>query len=549
MRVVLFYFYLYVAVAVAAVGCSGDPAESADPADSSPESAASSESGSDVAAEQDTLVDEIDVGPEDGGSGPGSFEPLLSYTPTCDATPGSDCSDQPCLGGTEVQALETHGGVLFAGLTNWMETNTCVWPATSAQVLYLETEGGPWKAAPALPDPPTPCTDDAAAWEQINDLASVEVTSEQGNSSVLFVATFPNEDLCPGLSGSVFALDEAAGAWEETGLGARLQAFYGERGSEVRYVSPHTDGSADCPADRPCLFAFVGPRSPGVPFLGPTVWRGTIEPDNPGCSMVCWDEQPEFAFDGVSGAMATRILSAHSMGPTGLFVGTSSSLDGGDFAIPQAVADACDADPAGHACLHTVVMRRSGPGEWAPVWHGPRFDEHADDQVRGLTGWVYPDGRLSIWFVTHREGNVYRLDAEGDTAELAVLETQLPGLVGEGCQGFYGFQIYLHRRSDDDPNPALVVASDVCFKGTQGGPAHLFYRFVDACPQWQPLELPNVTDDPATGPREDRIRWVERSPFDAKDLFFGTTDMVIKPGSLTARIYRMDDVFEGACDP
>src|SRR5687768_7758389 len=77
----------------------------------------------------------------------------LSYAPTC----GNRCDGSPCMAGTEVQALERHDGKLFAGLSSWKETQACIWPAVSAQVLYLEADAGTWKPTPPIPDAQKAC--------------------------------------------------------------------------------------------------------------------------------------------------------------------------------------------------------------------------------------------------------------------------------------------------------------------------------------------------------------------------------------------------------
>jgi hypothetical protein len=69
-----------------------------------------------------------------------------SYRANDDAT---KCAGGTCTG-TETQALETFDGTLFAGMSNWMESDPAFYPATAAQVLRRQSLLGPWAPTPTL---------------------------------------------------------------------------------------------------------------------------------------------------------------------------------------------------------------------------------------------------------------------------------------------------------------------------------------------------------------------------------------------------------------
>lgn len=527
-----------------------EPSDSADPG--------ADTAGDQVDGDSDGAVDDLTAADDTAGHD-GAIEPdapatdatpttpvaTESYLPTCQ--PG--CPDAPCLGGTEVQAMETMDGRLFAGLTSWMETEACVWPGTSAQVIVLESESGEWQLTPPVPSPSGSCPDGIAPWEQINHLQVASGLLDGSPVSRLFVATLPNEDHgCTGLTGSVLFLDEEAETWVDTGFGARASEYYGEVAAEIRYLALHGDGSAQCPTEQPCLFAFANPRDASSPFRGPTVWRGTVEPANPDCQGVCWPDQPELDLNGVDAPMAIRTVSAFSFGENGLFIGTAATAGG----APREMLDLLDidcTDPRANGCLHSVLMRRAPDGTWTTIWHGPPGQQHVDHEIRGINGWAYPDGSISVWFVTLNDGNIYRIDSDGTSAQPAEAEFQLLEASGDDCEGFYGYQIHLHHQDEADTNPALVVASLGCYRGRERDPAgRVYYRFVDRCTNWAEARFENITDGSTNAAKEHAIRWLESSPWDANDLYFGTTDMWMNPGTLAARIYHVEDFLRGHCD-
>ncbi len=460
--------------------------------------------------------------------------PVASYAPTCT----SQCRPS-CLSGTEVQALEEHGGALYAGLTSWGETLACVWPGASAQINYLPAEAAAWRRAPDLP-PSARCAPGIAPWEQVNDLQSAVFGGGAQSARHLFASVLANEDgRCPGLHSTVFHLDEGNRRWVNTRLDEALESLYGPVNSEVRYLETFSDGTPECPAGRPCVFAFVNPRQAMARRSnGPTVWRGRYDPANPACSLICWDAKPEANLDGLGAPVAQRIVSSFA-GRDRLTFGTAARGGAG-----------C-ADPAAPSCARAALFDRLSPGRWAPVWQGAPADRPgADSEVRGINGWDYPDGRSSLWFLTLPGGGIQRVDSTAKGVRAGpVKEVTLVDLIPETpCSGLYAYQLYLHRRGETDANPVLAVASESCSSVPENSFGRIFYRFVSKCPEWRILDMRSIKNDPST-PRvnEASVRWLQRSPFDGRDLFFGTTDMNSGSASLTARIYRLPRPFEGKC--
>ena len=459
----------------------------------------------------------------------GVIEPVLSYAPTCT----SSCATG-CLSGTEVQAIESFDGKLYAGTSNWMETLACVWPATSAQINVLSTEAGSWQRTPDLPKS-SKCATGAAAWEQVNDLHAATFTTRGALSKHLFASTLVNEDgACPGLQASVFYLDARGQSWINTGLDARLETFYGAMQTEVRYMETFSDGSAECPSERPCLFAFVGPRKRVTPPKFPSVWRGRYDPGNTACSLICWDAAPEVSLDGIQAPVAARILSSDA-GENGLFFGTGAYESG----------KCPDANKL--SCHRAALMQRVAPKTWTPVWLGPPVQEKdADEAVRGISSWKYPGGAVSLWFITIPKGAVYRVDALSGGRSEPVVEARLTDLIPEPCNArILPYQIYIHRQGSGDANPELLVASESCGTSIRNSVARIFHRPVSGGSAWSYLEMPELTyayEGSRANPAA--VRWIQTSPFDSGNIFFGTTDMNSGDGSLTGRIYRLDTPFD-----
>ena len=247
----------------------------------------------------------------------------LSYKPNC-----SNVYSDSCLSGTEIQALESFKCKLYVGTTNWGETNASIWPKTSAQINVLATEGGEWQRTPDLPLP-AGCKQGYGGWEQINDLHTATFTANGLTATHLFTGPLINEDgECPGVHASVFYLNDASTTWVDTGLTTQLQNFYGSMNSEVRYFETFSDNTEACREDRPCVFAFVGPRDSASGTKFPTVWRGVYAPDNKACNLICWDNNPEVHFNGIEAPIASRIVTSYA-GKAGLYVGTS---------VPESIA-------------------------------------------------------------------------------------------------------------------------------------------------------------------------------------------------------------------
>ena len=450
------------------------------------------------------------------GGPPGQAEPVVSYRPTCTSAGGPGC-----LSGTEVQALETFDGKLYAGTTNWHETLASVWPATSAQVNVLDTADGTWQRTPELPGSPR-CAPGNAPWEQVNDLHAATFVSEGATAEHLFASVLANEDgTCPGLHGTVLRLDPVRQEWTDTGLGARVEALYGAVNSEVRYVETFADGTADCPADRPCLFALVGPRSGTI---GPSAWRGVYDPAAPGCVVICWDATPEVVMDGIDAPAATRIVSSTS-GDAGLLFGTVANQ-----------TTRCRVENR-RDCGRAALMRRVAPGSWEPAWLGTPVDQGGPDQVRGIASWEHDGGTRSLWFVTAPVGTVYRIDTTAGVESAAVAETTLGELLPDACNArMLPYQLLVHRGE-------LLVAFEACGQTPQDSFARIFHRPLSPQGTWSSLDMPTVTNIGADRSNEAAVRWLETSPFDNHDLYFGTTDMNDTPGSLTGRVYRLTAPF------
>jgi hypothetical protein len=455
----------------------------------------------------------------------GELQPVVSYAPTC-----TSAGEQGCLSGTEVQALEAFDGKLYVGTTNWEETLASVWPRTSAQINVLASQDGTWQRTPGLPGSPK-CAPGNAPWEQVNDLHGAKFAWQGTTAKRLFAGVLANEDgACPGLQASVFYLDARGQKWINTGLDTRLEKMYGSVNSEVRYVETFSDGTTDCPAGRPCVFAFVGPRSGTI---GPSVWRGIYDPADTACDLICWDSGPELVMDGIHGPPAARIVSS-ATGETGLYFGTTA------LGLAR-----CGADSKGEDCNRAALMERVGPQAWEPAWLGSPARDGGPDQVRGIASWEYGDGAHALWFVTGPVGTVYRMDTTGGTRSAPVAERTLGEFLPESCNArMLPYQLYVHQRGSADMNPELLVASEACGHTPRDSFARIFHRPIALEGAWGVVTIPTVTSVGADRSNEAAVRWIETSPFDRKDVYFGTTDMNSTPGSLTARVYQLADPFE-----
>jgi hypothetical protein len=443
----------------------------------------------------------------------GARQPTVSYLPNC-----SGAGEPRCLSGTEVQALETFRGRLYTGTTNWQETLATIWPRTSAQINVLASEGGTWRRTPELPGS-SKCAPGNAPWEQVNDLHAATFARQGRTAQRLLAGVLANEDgACPGLQASVFALDARGRTWVNTGLDARLEHTYGTVNSEVRYIETFSDGTADCPADRPCVFAFVGPRGGTT---GPSVWRGIYNFGDSGCVVICWDSDPEVVMDGVDAPPAARIVSSAS-GSAGLFFGTTALGRG-----------RCLAEGKGEQCNRAALMERVAPRTWETAWLGAPVRDGGPDQVRGIASWKYRDGAQSLWFITGPVGTVSRIDSTAGARSAPVAERTLGEFLPESCNArMLPYQLYVHERE-------LLVASEACGYTPRDSFARIFHRPIARDGEWEVLNLPTVTSVGADRSNEAAVRWIETSPFDRRDVYFGTTDMNNTPGSLTARVYRL----------
>ncbi|HEX7133430.1 MAG TPA: hypothetical protein VF228_12695 [Iamia sp.] len=440
--------------------------------------------------------------------------------PTCtaDAEPG-------CLSGTEVQALEAFDGKLYAGTTSWEETLSSVWPRTSAQVNVLSSEDGAWERTPDLPGSPS-CASGIAPWEQVNDLQAATFTVQGETSEHLFASVLANEDGgCPGLQATVFHLDEAGGRWVDTGLGSRLATVYGDVPTEVRYIEAFADGTADCPTERPCLFAFVGPRGGTA---GPSAWRATYDPADDGCRLLCWDAEPEVVMGRDGAPPAARIVSSAG-GPDGLLFGTTAA---GIGRCPGLDEDA--------GCNRAALMRRAERGIWEPAWLGTPVRDGGPEHVRGIASWAGDDGTSSTWFVTAPDGIVHRTDATGRSPEPAIEEITLGTLLPEACgERMLPYQLYIQEHDGGEGSPRLLAASQSCASSPPDVIGRIFHRPVTTSDSWAVVDLPTIAQVGDDRANEAAIRCIETSPFDDEDLYVGTTDMNSTPASLTARIYRV----------
>jgi hypothetical protein len=101
------------------------------------------------------------------------------------------------------------------------------------------------------------------------------------------------------------------------------------------------------------------------------------------------------------------------------------------------------------------------------------------------------------------------------------------------------YQLYVHQRGSADTNPELLVASEACGYTPRDSFARIFHRPIARDGAWGVVNMPTVTSVGADRSNEAAVRWIETSPFDRKDVYFGTTDMNSTPGSLTARVYQL----------
>jgi len=456
-------------------------------------------------------------------TGCGSRDPLAApsverlFAPTCEAgCPGN------CTTGTEVQALAAFDGAMWAGLTSWQETLDCAWPGRSAPILRQRSPDGPFEPGPGLPEDPS-CP--VASWEQINDLHSLQVAGREH----LLAASFPNEDDCPGVTGSVFWLGDRGQSWTDTGLGDVLRDHYAGAPTEVRYVDTLIDDASDCGEQAPCVLALAGPRAivqRDETVVGPAVFLGRTGKD---CSTVCWESAPERSFDGVESPLALRVTTIVSDPDSGVVVGSSNNGLQSTFPeLAQRVDELC-ADPNGPLCPRATAVRRLAGGQWVEVYRAAAANvPGAETEIRGAQ-FAEVDGEPSLFLLTHPRGDVHRL-VDGEVVETVSLRDEV---ASQPCSTFYGYQLHL----DDQ---VLRVASQSCQAPRSERRARLFERDL-ARPgdPWRSVELPEIEEIPNGPPSETAIRWIESSPFRPDELYLGTTDMNGSPGSLTARIFRL----------
>ncbi len=496
------------------------------------------------------------------------------------------CAAGTCAG-TETQALETFDGTLFAGMSNWMESDPAVYPAASAQVLRRQSLLGPWAPAPTLSYtcPSAPAAGPmAGVWEQVNDLQALTVMDGAGAPhAALLAATMPNMGLtaaCPELVGTVYVGQGsgAAFAWSPLAatphLGTLLQGYYNAPGhsAEVRYLAVSTvmDG---CSVANPCVFAAVGAErdealppptpptdcTPPATAITPTVWRATSAVVG-GVVQLTWDATPLLKLDGCQAQVASRIVSMVPDPYGGVLVGT---------AIPKD-QPACQ-DPTSLLCPRASLYRIDPDGTITRRWVGsapvaPGATPPQPVEVRGIASVSTPGG-VHTWFFTQPNGRMRRFDPGATTPVLEALggASQPPA----GCAGFYGYQI-LHMPAVAGNVSALLVAAEGC--QSAGGHAVGFYRRLDATnptlaadENWLPFELPSIVDradvnPPPSAPppgaiqshkvREDALRWLHVPPTPSCDLWVGTGDMNSRWGnSRTAGVYRVVNPFNQANCP
>lgn len=443
---------------------------------------------------------------------------------TC--APGANCA------GTEVQALETFAGTVYAGLSNWMESDPNIYPLNvSAQVLRYDASNHVWHPTLALPGTCGAMPVEEVAWEQVNDLQTLTV----GGSDTLLVATTPNRDHlteCPLLRGTVFRGDGTA--WTDTGLGEKLADWYADLGTtaEVRYVTVNTLATG-CSAAEPCVFAAVGFQRPNggmggpscVTHCAPSIWRGQVTG-----GVLTWPTSPELSLDGTSYPIASRIVSMHTAQDGTMLIGSAIPKEYGTQNFP-----AC-AGTGNNQCPRSALLRRSPAGGWTVPWRGPKPGAAGpfEFEVRGISSYQ-AGGQSLVWFFTNPRGHLRRMNSSGAT----VLETTLRDAFG--CNAFYGYQILQTPFIGQEAQ--LIVASEGCTPPSPGG-AMVFVRELNtATPTsggWQDVLLSGIDNTTAPpGVRKDSVRWLHPSPFACTDLFLGTTDMNGDPGSRTARIFEV----------
>lgn len=443
--------------------------------------------------------------------------PVLSYSPDC-PDPAVSCSTF----GTEIQALEGHDGALYAGTTQWMESNPSLWPGRNAQVLVLRERGGVWEPTPDFPTPAGRCTGGEAAWEQVNALVSVRADGQ----SALLAALFPNEDgECADLNGDVYRL--AGDRWVSTGLEPLLRAHYGTSQSEVRYLAAHADGTDACTETAPCLFALAGPRRLPPDRRGASVWKAAVTANG-----IEWASEPEARFDGDDLPFASRLVSVLSA-PGHLLIGTQA-----DPTAAGGTPDRCR-DPDAPECLRPSLVQRDAGGAYRVLWRAdPWMDSSIPPEtaVRGIARTPTASGD-ALFALTLPRSRVYRFEDNGSGSYAEpVLDVVLADAAGAGC-GLYGYQLFVTGSLADGGQMLVANQSCVAQAPTVG---RVLARSLDG-DTWTALELPAVTDaDGPLGGNAAAIRWFEASPFQEGEIYFGTTDMNSMPGTRTARIYRWE---------
>jgi hypothetical protein len=92
--------------------------------------------------------------------------------------------------------------------------------------------------------------------------------------------------------------------------------------------------------------------------------------------------------------------------------------------------------------------------------------------------------------------------------------------------------VVLRREGFDDGACLTIRSTSTTF-------SRIFHRPVARGALWGLVNMPTVTSVGADRSNEAAVRCIETSPFDSKDVCFGTTDMNSVPGSLTARVYEL----------
>lgn len=506
---------------------------------------------------------------------------------TCDPAHPNRC------GGTEVNAFEDFQGSLFMGLGNWLEQFTPPYPDRNAQVLRFDGAHGWWTPTADLAfSCPATGAPVAAPWEQVNDLQAVVATDPGGvQVRALLAATTPIAPAagaaCAPYPGTVYVGDGTswdplpnAAAPHGPHLGEILAGYYNadpdNYSAEVRYLTVSTTVPGCTPSD-PCVFAAVStvtgpnaappalPTACNAPHFEATVWRAEAHAVG-GHVSLHWHDQPEVAFDGCNHPFAARIVSLVADDDGRVLVGTSVFdvyKQAAQQGIPVQNLPGCVV-PGSFFCPRPAVYELDLAGAWNLRWRGRApAQPDPETEVRGIAT-VGLAANRTTWILTHPGGRVWRHDpgANSFTADAAAPLGTLSPCNNNGK--FYGYQILRMRFPNN--RSVLVVAAQHCRAPTAPpaapGYAVGFFRAVDELhpsanqgpmTQWQTLEFPTITDDPAgttTVLREDSLRWLHVPAGRPCDLAIGTTDMNQQAGTRTARAFHAINPFnQPGCAP